>query len=63
MLPLFKRATQELKVAFIPGEHFYVSPEMGKNTFRLNFSAEGPRRIGQGIKLLGGLFREAVEAK
>ena len=63
MLPLFKRATQELKVAFIPGEHFYVSPEMGKNTFRLNFSAEGPRRIGQGIKLLGGLFREAVEAQ
>ena len=63
MLPLFKRATQELKVAFIPGEHFYVLPEMGKNTFRLNFSAEGPQRIGQGIKLLGGLFREAVEAK
>lgn len=55
-LELFKRAVEEIKVAFVPGEHFFISPDMGKNTFRLNFSAETPERIEEGVRLLGGLI-------
>ncbi len=62
-LDLFKTAVEEYKVAFIPGEHFYPSPELGYNTFRLNFSSESIERIENGIMLLGELFKEAINKK
>ncbi len=54
---LFRRAV-ERKVAFVPGEPFHTTPGAGKNTFRLNFSAEPEERIVEGIKRLGDLIRE-----
>ncbi|MEL7609903.1 MAG: PLP-dependent aminotransferase family protein [Bacillota bacterium] len=57
-LPLFKRATAEHKVAFIPGEHFFVDGS-GKNTLRLNFSSEPVERIKIGIQKLGELLCSA----
>lgn len=59
-LPLLKSAISELKVAYIPGEHFYCEPRMGENTFRLNFSSEPPERIADGMKRLGGLFKNNI---
>lgn len=56
---LFKRAV-ERKVAFVPGESFFTTPGMGKNTFRLNFSAEPEERIRRGIGILGDLLKEAA---
>jgi 2-aminoadipate transaminase len=55
---LFKRAVNEQKVAFVPGEQFFVDPEMGRNTFRLNFSGEAPDKIRLAVRKLGILFRE-----
>ncbi|OQB24395.1 MAG: 2-aminoadipate transaminase [Firmicutes bacterium ADurb.Bin182] len=55
---LFKIAATELKVAFIPGEQFFTCPEMGKNTFRFNFSSENRKNIESAIRKLGALFRQ-----
>ena len=59
VLPLLKRATSdpEYKVAYIPGEHFFVDGT-GKNTFRLNFSSETVERLRIGMQRLGKLFKE-----
>ncbi len=54
---LFKRAV-ERKVAFVPGSPFFTNEGAGKNTFRLNFSAEPEERIREGIAKLGDLIRE-----
>lgn len=59
---LFRRAV-ERKVAFVPGEPFHTTPGVGKNTFRLNFSAEPEERIVEGIKRLGELLREMADEK
>lgn len=59
---VFNRAV-ERKVAFVPGEPFFSVRGRGKNTFRLNFSAEPEARIREGIKRLGGLLKEMVEEK
>lgn len=56
-LPLFRRAVEREKVAFIPGEHFYVDGS-GKNTMRLNFSSEPVSRIQEGLRKLGRLIAE-----
>lgn len=57
VVPLFKRAVQEEKVAFVPGEHFFSDPNMGKNTLRLNFSAEQPENIVRGIERLSKILK------
>ncbi len=58
---MLKRATAEFKVAFIPGQYFYVKPEsMGQNTMRLNFSSATPERIAIGIERLGRLVKESI---
>jgi 2-aminoadipate transaminase len=44
-----------LKVAFVPGETFFVNEE-GKNTIRLNFSNSKKEEMEEGIKRLGKLF-------
>ncbi len=57
---MLKRATGECKVAFIPGQYFYVRPEsMGQNTMRLNFSSATPERITLGLERLGKLVKES----
>ena len=48
---------------FVPGEPFFSVRGRGKNTFRLNFSAEPEARIREGIKRLGGLLKEMAEEK
>jgi len=61
MQRLLRRATEECKVAFIPGQHFYVDTErMGLNTMRLNFSSATPERITAGIERLGKLLKESI---
>lgn len=50
-IELLKKAIQEEKVAFIPGEVFFPNGG-GKNYIRLNFSASTPERIEEGIKRL-----------
>lgn len=57
VIPLFKKAVTEHKVAFVPGEHFFPDPNLGKNTLRLNFSAEQPSTIKVGIERLGNLLK------
>jgi 2-aminoadipate transaminase len=48
-------------VAFIPGSNF--SAEGGfANTMRLNYSNNTPERIGEGLRRLGALVREAHAA-
>jgi 2-aminoadipate transaminase len=46
----------EQRVAYVPGEAFYLTGE-GKNTIRLNFCNSNPERIEAGIKTLGNLFK------
>lgn len=61
MPKLLERATKEIKVAFIPGQYFYVDPKtMGQNTMRLNFSSATPDRIDVGLQRLGKLISEVV---
>lgn len=57
--PLFRRSVQECKVAFIPGEHFFVDGT-GKNTMRLNFSSEPVEKIRQGMQKLGTLISQSL---
>lgn len=51
----------EAKVAFIPGEDFYVGG-IGRNTCRLNFSNQKPERIEEGIRRMGELLKDEVIA-
>ena len=57
---LFRRSVAEKMVAFVPGEHFFTETQEHTHTFRLNFSAEKPETIRDGIKRLGELFTEAT---
>ncbi len=51
----------ERKVAYVPGAPFYPNGGHG-NHLRLNFSTMQEDRIVEGIKLLGQLLREELEA-
>jgi 2-aminoadipate transaminase len=51
----------EQKVAYVPGKPFYPHGDKD-NTLRLNFSNAKPDQIREGIKRLGRVFRDAVEA-
>lgn len=53
---LIKIAAQKQKVAFVPGSPFFLDPNDGKNTLRLNFSASDPKTIEVGMKRLGKIF-------
>lgn len=55
---ILKQAVQH-KVAFVPGEGFYLG-ETGKNTFRLNYSNARPEMIEAGIQRLGALLKDAL---
>jgi len=56
MQELLRVATQEYKVAFVPGAPFYADPADGWNTFRLNFSGATPDKIEEGMQRLGKAF-------
>jgi len=47
------------KVAFVPGESFWVGPPH-RNTLRLNFSNASEARIGEGIARLGAVVAAAT---
>ncbi|MFW6013265.1 MAG: PLP-dependent aminotransferase family protein [Candidatus Bipolaricaulota bacterium] len=55
---LFYRATEE-KVAFVPGEHFFVDGS-GSHTMRLCFSEGNPKKIDEGIHRLGNLLADCL---
>ena len=50
------------KVAYVPGSAFFVDPDLGHNTMRLNFSCAQPAQIEDGIRRLGDLLIQAVAA-
>ena len=61
MPKMLARATSEIKVAFIPGQYFFVNPSaMGQNTMRLNFSSATPEKITIGLERLGKLVKESL---
>ena len=63
MLKLVSRATEEKKIAYIPGVHFYSHPEGREGTFRLNFSGTAFENIDTGIRKMGELMKEALAEK
>lgn len=54
-LELFDRAMKE-KVAFVPGNPFYVDDQKPVPTFRLNYTNSEPEVIREGIRRLGRLM-------
>ena len=54
-LELFDRAMKE-KVAFVPGNQFYVDDQKPVPTFRLNYTNSEPEVIREGIRRLGRLM-------
>ena len=50
----------EHNVAYVPGFAFYVDPERGRNTMRLNFSCARSEQIEEGIRRLGGLLHDVL---
>ncbi|WP_409015604.1 PLP-dependent aminotransferase family protein [Anaerostipes caccae] len=54
-LELFDRAMKE-KVAFVPGNPFYVDDQKTVPTFRLNYTNSEPEVIREGIRRLGRLM-------
>ena len=57
-MEVFNKAIQR-KVAFVPGDPFYVNPK-GVNTLRLNYSSVDPETIRVGIKRLGAVLKEIL---
>lgn len=55
-MKLFPKAL-ERKVAFVPGDPFYVDVE-NANTMRLNYTGNDPKTIEEGIRRLGELLKE-----
>lgn len=52
------QSVDTIKVAFIPGEYFYIDPAVGKNTIRMNFSAASPKDIAIGVERLGTMLKQ-----
>ncbi|MEW6602892.1 MAG: PLP-dependent aminotransferase family protein [Nitrospirota bacterium] len=57
-LDVFNRAI-ERKVAFVPGDPFYVNRK-NVNTLRLNFSSVDEETVRKGIKILGEVLKECT---
>lgn len=60
-MDLFNKAI-ERKVAFVPGNPFYVNTDAEINTLRLNFSCVDEQTIEEGIKRLGEAIKEILDA-
>ena len=52
---IFSKAIDQ-KVAFVPGMPFFVNPEKGINTMRLNFSNQSDENIVEGMRRLGSVL-------
>ncbi|MCY1181275.1 hypothetical protein D9M73_217710 [compost metagenome] len=50
-------------VAFMPGEPFFDHPEQNPGHLRLNFSHVAPERLGEGLRRLAAVIREAQAAQ
>lgn len=61
VLKIFPEAI-ERKVAYIQGSVFFAEPEGTENYIRLNYSYANDEQIDEGIKRLGGLFKEKIAA-
>ncbi len=46
-------------VAFMPGEPFFVDPDANPGHLRLNFSHVPPEKLGEGLRRLAAVIREA----
>ncbi len=58
-MELFDLAIEQ-KVAFVPGDPFYVDGG-GKNSFRLNYSNANPEQIEAGISKLGDVMKKMMD--
>ncbi len=56
---LLARAVKEARVAFVPGDAFFVDGT-GHNTMRLSYSLPPPDKIAEGIARLGRLIEKAA---
>ncbi len=54
---IYWKAVEE-KVAFVPGKYFYIDPEDGLPTMRLNFTRVDEATIEAAIETLGGVVRQ-----
>jgi len=54
---LYWRAVEQ-KVAFVPGKYFYINPEDGLPTMRLNFTRADEAKIEEAIAALGRVVRD-----
>lgn len=48
----------ERKIAFVPGKFFFINPEDGLGTMRLNFTRIDEETIDRAIKILGDVIRD-----
>jgi 2-aminoadipate transaminase len=58
-LPLLRQAVEEERVAFIPGQPFFVDGS-GSNTLRLSFSNVSDDNIELGLEKISGLIAQAA---
>lgn len=58
---LLDKALQE-NVAFMPGEPFFTDPDANPGHLRLNFSHVAPERLGEGLRRLAAVIRDAQAA-
>ncbi|PWU30368.1 GntR family transcriptional regulator [Pseudomonas sp. RW407] len=58
---LLDKALQQ-NVAFMPGEPFFTDPDANPGHLRLNFSHVAPERLGEGLRRLAAVIREAQAA-
>jgi len=49
----------EQDVAFMPGEPFFIDPELNPGYLRLNFSHVAPERLDEGVRRLAQVVRQA----
>lgn len=57
---LLEKAAKEIKVSYVPGAPFFLNPEEGKNSLRLNFSSNIADRNEYGLQLLGEFFTKEL---
>lgn len=57
---LLKKAVEK-KVAFVPGHAFFVNPEDGTHTMRINFSHPTDELVEKGTRLLAEVINEEIK--
>ncbi|MDB5981209.1 MAG: GntR family transcriptional regulator [Pseudomonas sp.] len=57
------KSALEQNVAFMPGEPFFAEPDANPGYLRLNFSHIDPQRLGEGLKRLAAVVRQAQRAQ